>query len=394
MPLKKVAQIHPPNASAADAAGDQIPVFRPSITEEEIRAVAEVMRSGWLGLGPVTEQFEKALAQAFDAEHVIALNSGTAALHLALLMLDLRPDDEVIVPSISFISTAHAVEYCGAKVVFADVDDETLCIHLDDARRKITERTRAVIPVHYGGHPVDLDGLRALIGERPITIIEDAAHACGAFYKGKPIGGLSPLTCFSFHAVKNLTCGEGGAVATNNAAWAKKLRELRWMGISKDTYARSAGDRVYAWQYWVNDLGYKYHMHDLAAAMGLVQLRRLEENNRKRRRVVERYNAAFAERGWIETPPEHPDVFSSWHIYPIKVPERDRMIAHLKQHGIAPGVHYYPLHMHPYYARLNAQCPIAEEVWKRLISLPLFPDMSDEQIERVIAAALSFVDRA
>ncbi|MGC9327304.1 MAG: DegT/DnrJ/EryC1/StrS family aminotransferase, partial [Candidatus Hinthialibacter sp.] len=223
-----------------------IPVFRPSITEAEIEAVARVMRSGWLGLGAVTEQFENELADYFNVKHVVAMNSGTAALHLALLLLDLKPDDEVIVPTISFISTAHAVRYCGARIVFADVDAETLCIHTDDVRRKINARTKAIIPVHYGGHPCDMDGLQEAAGERGVTIIEDAAHACGAMYKDQWIGGLSPLTCFSFHAVKNLTCGEGGAVFTNEDAWAGKLRELRWMGISKDTYARSVRDRSYA----------------------------------------------------------------------------------------------------------------------------------------------------
>ena len=367
-----------------------IPVFRPSITQEEIDAVAEVMRSGWLGLGPVTEKFENALAEYFGVEQVIALNSGTAALHLAVQLLGLQPEDEVIVPTITFISTAHVVGYCGAKVVFADVDEDTLCIHIDDVRRKISPHTKAIIPVHYGGHPCDMDGLRDAIGDRPITIIEDAAHACGASYRGRLIGGLSPLTCLSFHAVKNLTCGEGGAISTNHIPWARKLRELRWMGISKDTYARSARERVYAWQYWVNDLGFKYHMHDISAAIGLVQLKRLNENNQKRRAIVNRYNHAFSTSTWIETPPEHRDVQSSWHIYHIKVPERDRLIAHLKQCGIAPGVHYYPLHMHPYYANRNAQCPIAEEIWKRILSLPMYPDMTEDELDRVINAVISF----
>ena len=368
----------------------QIPVFRPSITQAEIDAVTKVMRSGWLGLGPVTEQFEIALAKHFGVEHVIALNSGTAALHLAMQILGLKPEDEVIVPTVTFISTAHVVHYCGAKVVFADVDEDTLCINVDDVRRKITPHTKAVIPVHYGGHPCDMDGIRDAIGDRQITIIEDAAHACGAAYKDRLIGGLSPLTCFSFHAVKNLTCGEGGALFTNNSTQARKLKEMRWMGISKDTFVRSARERVYAWQYWVNELGYKYHMHDISAAIGIEQLKRLNENNAKRRSIVERYNEAFESASWIETPPEHEDVHSSWHIYHIKVPERDRLIAHLKRRNIAPGVHYYPLHMHPYYAAQNGQCPIAEEIWKRILSLPIFPDMTDEEIERVIQAVLAF----
>jgi perosamine synthetase len=368
----------------------QIPVFRPSITQKEIDAVTTVMKSGWLGLGPVTKEFEQDLAQYFDVKHAIGVNSGTAALHLALMLLNLEPDDEVIVPTISFISTAHVVDYCGAKVVFADVDEDTLCISVDDVRRKITPKTRAILPVHYGGHPCDLDGLNEAIGDRNITIIEDAAHACGAKYQDKKIGSISPISCFSFHAVKNLTCGEGGAILTNKDSWAKKLNELRWMGISKDTFTRSSRERVYAWQYWVNELGYKYHLHDIAAAIGKVQLQRLDANNKKRRKVMEQYNKAFAEHSWIETPHEHEDVYSSWHIYHIKVPERDRLIAHLKRRGIAPGVHYFPLHMHPYYVGLNAQCPVAEEIWKRILSLPMFPDLTQAEIERVMDAVIMF----
>lgn len=369
---------------------DLIPVFRPSITQEEIDAVTNVMKSGWLGLGPVTEQFENALAQEFGVDHVVALNSGTAALHLAVDLLHLKPEDEVIVPTITFVSTAHVVGYCGAKVVFADVEEDTLCINTGDVRRKITDRTKAIIPVHYGGHPCEMSELQEIAQERNVTLIEDAAHACGANYEAQKIGSISPMTCFSFHAVKNLTCGEGGAIFTNNSLWARRLREMRWLGISKDTYTRSSPDRVYAWQYWVNELGYKYHMHDISAAIGLVQLKRLEENNSKRRQIVRKYMEGFAGHSWIELPPEHPNVRSAWHIFHIKVPDRDRLVAHLKRNGIAPGVHYYPAHMHPYYAALQSQCPIAEEIWKRIVSLPLFPDMTDEQIHHVIETVISF----
>ncbi len=369
-----------------------IPVFRPSITEEEIAAVTEVMRSGWLGLGPKTKEFEDAFKEYLEIPEMVALNSGTAALHLALRVLGIGPGDEVIVPTITFVSTAHVVKYCGADAVFADVDEETLCINPDDVARKITDRTKAVIAVHYGGHPCDMGQLSDMAGAHGFHLIEDAAHACGATYRDEKIGTLSLLTCFSFHAVKNLTCGEGGGVATTNPHFGKKLRELRWLGISKDTFTRSDVERVYAWQYWVNELGYKYHMHDISAAIGIVQLRRLDENNGKRRRIVERYNQAFRSHGWIERPPERDDVRSSWHIYHIKVPARDRLIAHLKRRGIAPGVHYYPIHMHPYYAAHDSQCPVAEEIWKRIVSLPLFPDITDEEVERVIDAVISFGD--
>ncbi|MFH1741618.1 MAG: DegT/DnrJ/EryC1/StrS aminotransferase family protein [bacterium] len=369
-----------------------IPVFRPSITDEEIQAVSEVLRSGWLGLGPKTKEFEDALKAYFGVPEVVALNSGTAALHLALRVLDIGPGDEVIVPTITFVSTAHVVEYCGAHVVFADIDEETLCVNPDDVRRKISGKTKAIFAVHYGGHPCEMDHLSDLAGARNVHLIEDAAHACGAIYRDIKIGALSLLTCFSFHAVKNLTCGEGGAISTTNPLFGRKLRELRWLGISKDTFSRSEVERVYAWQYWVSELGYKYHLHDIGAAIGLVQLKRLEENNKKRRKIVERYNEAFKSHGWIERPPERPEVSSSWHIYHIKVPARDRLVAHLKRREIAPGVHYYPIHMHPYYASRDSQCPVAEEIWKRILTLPLYPDMTDEEIERVIDGVVSFGD--
>jgi perosamine synthetase len=367
-----------------------IPVSRRSITEEEIEAVSEVLRSGWIGLGPKTREFEDNLKEYLGVPEVVALNSGTSALHLALRVLDIGPGDEIIVPTMTFVSTAHVVEYCGAQAVFADIDEETLCINLDDVRRKITDQTKGIIPVHYGGHPCEMSHLSELAGARGLHLVEDASHAFGATYRGSKIGSLSPLTCFSFHAVKNLTTGEGGAIATTNPLFGKKLRELRWLGISKDTFTRTDPDRVYAWQYWVNELGYKYHMHDIAAAIGIVQLRRLEENNRKRRRIVERYNEAFRPHGWIERPPERSHVRSSWHIYHIKVPARDRLIAHLKRRGIAPGVHYYPIHLHPYYAGRESHCPVAEEIWKRVLTLPLYPDMTDQEVERVIEALISF----
>ncbi len=390
--MVNLARIEPNCMKKAKDPNVLIPVFRPSITEEEIEAVAEVMRSGWLGLGPITKEFEEALADYFEAAAVVAVNSGTAALHLALALQDLEPEDEVLVPTMTFVSTAHAVRYCGAKVVFTDVCPDTLGMNIDDVQKKISEKTRAIIPVHYGGHPCDMVALQRLVRGKDITIIEDAAHACGATYQGKKVGGISPITCFSFHAVKNLTCGEGGAVSLREPGWEKKLREMRWLGISKDTYARTSKENVYAWQYSVEELGYKYHMHDIAAAMGLVQLKRLEENNNKRREIAERYSEAFSSCPAIEIPEEKEFARSSWHIYPIKVERRDGLIGYLKEHGIAPGVHYYPIHLHPYYADEGHDCPVAERIWRRILSLPIFPDLSESDQDRIIECVLSFCD--
>lgn len=360
-----------------------IQVFKPSITEKEIEAVIKVLKSGWLGLGPRTAEFEEKFAKYIGAPYAVGLNSGTAALHLALRLLELKEGDEVIVPTITFVSTAHVVLYNGAKPVFADVAEDTLCIDIEDVKRKITDRTKAIIPVHYAGHPCDMDELYNIATQSNIRIIEDAAHACGAEYKGKKIGSISELTCFSFHAVKNLTCGEGGMITAFKESFDSKLRELRWLGITKGTWDRTKEGEVYAWQYWVKELGFKAHLNDIASAIGLVQLERLEELNHKRRETIEKYNILFHDIDWLKTPVEREYVKSSWHVYHIKLNERDRLISYLKKNGVAPGVHYYPIHMHPFYKNYNATCPVAEKVWKQIVSLPLYPDMTEEEFDKV-----------
>ncbi len=368
----------------------QIPVFRPSITDAEVEAVTRVLRSGWLGLGPETARFEKLLCETIGCEDVVVLNSGTTALHLALVVAGVAPGDEVLVPTITFVSTAHAAEYVGATPIFVDVDVKTLCIDLEDAERKITSKTKAIMPVHYGGHPCPMDEIAALARKHNLIVIEDAAHAMGARYRKRIVGNISPFTAFSFHAVKNLTCGEGGAIAVQDAGPAKKLRELRWLGISKDTYVRTDENQVYAWHYDVNELGWKAHGSDLGSALGIVQLQRLPENNAARRRLAERYSEAFADLGWVECPIERDGCESSWHIYHIKLERRDELIAHLKKNNIAPGVHYYPIHLHPYYRERGAKCPKAEKLWQRILTLPCFPDMTDEEFRRVVDAVRSF----
>jgi len=370
-----------------------IPVLKPSYDDQEIAAVAEVIRSGWVGLGPKTQEFEEKFASYIGCDFAVGTNSGTAALHLALLSLQLNPEDEVIVPPITFVSTVHVVRYCQAKPVFGDVCPDTLNIDPADIERKLTPRTRAVMCVHYGGHPCDLDAILELTEPRGIQVIEDAAHACGALYKGRKIGSISELTCFSFHAVKNLAMGEGGAITMNSDWSARFFREMRWLGITKDTYSRTVTEKVYAWRYWVDKLGYKYHLSDLAAAIGIIQLQKLEANNAKRRALVERYNQAFAQCDYLETPVEHDYAKSSWHLYVIKLPHlrwRDGLIKHLKEHRISPGVHYYPINLHPYYSNIKAEVPVANAVWKRILTLPLYPDLTYEEQDRVIDAVISF----
>jgi perosamine synthetase len=370
-----------------------IPVLQPAIGQEEIDAVAEVMRSGWLGLGPKTEQFEQEFAAFAGSRFAVALNSGTAALHLAMEMLNIGPGDEVIVPPITFISTVHAVSYVGATPVFADVEPDTMNVSVEDIERKITDRTKAIIVVHLAGHPCDMDAIYALADSRGIKVVEDAAHACGATYKGRIIGSLGELTCFSFHAVKNLTCGEGGAITCNQDWIARKLREKRWVGISKDTWMRTATDKVYAWQYFVDKVGYKYHMNDTQAAIGLVQLRKLQQLNGRRREIAETYRRELSDLSWIELPKEKPYARSSWHLFQIKLPgeqARDRLIGHLKERDIATGVHYYPCHLHPCYIHLKAVVPVASEIWRRILTLPIHPNLTDDDLDRIVDGIRKF----
>jgi perosamine synthetase len=308
-----------------------------------------------------------------------------------MLMLELGEGDEVIVPPITFVSTVHAVEYVGATPVFADVDPETLCMDPADVARKITDRTRCILPVHYGGQPCDMDAIHALTEGREITVVEDAAHAAGASYKGKKVGSISPLTCFSFHAVKNLAMGEGGALACAEAWQDKWLREMRWLGISKDTFTRT--NDVYAWQYFVGRLGWKAHLSDVAACLGREQLKKLDANNARRRAIWQRYGEAFAGLDFITPLTVRPDCESSHHLCVVKLPDldsRDRMIGHLKERKISPGVHYYPIHMHPYYQDRQASCPVSERVWQQIISLPVYPDLTEQEQSRVIEAVRSF----
>jgi len=359
-----------------------IQVFKPSMTEEEIDAVAEVLRSGWIGLGPKTAEFEQRFAEFVGADYAVAVNSCTAALDLALKLLDVNHGHEVIVPTMTFVSTAHCVAYRQAMPVFADVDPHTLSIDLDDVRRRITRRTRAIIPVHYSGRPIDLDALKEAAAGIPI--IEDCAHATGARYKGRSVGSIGDIGCFSFHAVKNLAMGDGGALTLSDRQRMERCKRLRWLGIDRGTWDRTATDNSYWWRYFVDEIGLKCHLNDIAAAIGLVQLRRLGAMNARRREIARQYTEAFARYDFIETPPADDDVYqSSWHIYCLKAPHRDELSMHLQSRGIATGVHYAPIHLYKCYGN-QPHLPRAEAVFPRIVSLPMYPDMTDADVRQVI----------
>lgn len=366
-----------------------IPVFRPSWSQKEIDEVSKTIKSGWWGCGPQVKKFEYEFSSYLGGTHAVALNSCTAALHLAGKILDLKPGSEIVTTPITFASTAFIAHYNNLKLVFADVEEETLNMNTNDLKRKISDKTKIILPVHYGGQACEMDSICRIAEDNGIYVIEDAAHAMGAKYKGRSLGTFGDFGCFSFQAVKNLATGDGGMLVTKKEDFADRARKLRWLGINKETSERTKKDE-YSWKYMIDEIGYKYQMTDIAAAIGRVQLKRIEELNRKRREITKNYNEAFEKIGWIETPVEKKNSQSSNHNYVIKVDKRDELIRHLKDNGISTGVHYMPLYKHPIFKDIKAECPVAEKIWKKLLTLPLFPDMKTEEITYIIKCIKEF----
>jgi perosamine synthetase len=297
---------------------------------------------------------------------------------------------EIITTPMTFVSTNHAILYNDAIPVFADIEEDTLNINTDEVLKLITGRTKAIIVVHYGGHACDMDPIMEAARKKGIRVIEDAAHACGGEYKGRKLGSIGDAGCFSFHAVKNLATGDGGMVTINDAAKDKRLRELRWLGISKDTWDRSEVESKYSWYYTVLELGYKCHMNDIAAALGIVQLRKLDRLNEKRRRIAGLYDQAFKDLGWLKTPVERDYAKSARHNYVVKLDRRDDLISYLQENGISTSVHYMPNHLYSMFKGFRANVPVAERVWKTIVTLPLYPDMEDADIQKVIDTVINF----
>ncbi|MFH1202754.1 MAG: DegT/DnrJ/EryC1/StrS family aminotransferase [Candidatus Omnitrophota bacterium] len=366
-----------------------IPLFKPSIGEDELNAVREAFESGWIGLGPKTEEFEHAFGDYIGVKFAIGTNSCSAALHLALMVTGIE-GKEVITPSLTFISANHAILYNRGIPVFADVCPDTLTVEPKDIIRKITPNTKAIIVMHYGGHPVDMAPILDIAKAKGIAVVEDVAHACGGEYNHKKLGSLGDIACFSFHAVKNLTTGEGGMITTNNEGFDRRLRRLRWVGITKDTWSRSEMAEKYFWYYDVVELGYKYHMSDINAAIGLVQLKKLDRLNDIRRRISMKYNEGFKGLSWLKTPVVKQYAKCVHHNYVVKVEDRDGFIAHLRDNGIAAGVHYIPNHHYAMYKNFKADVPVTENVWKEIVTLPLFTDLKEEEVNKIIEAVRSF----
>ena len=369
----------------------KIPFARPDIGEEEIASVVDTLRSGWLSIGPKTAAFEQQFAAAVDAPHGISVSSATAGLHLGLDALGIGPGDEVLVPTITFTSTAATVLHVGATPCLVDCEPDTLNLDVADAARKWTSRTRAIVPVHFAGHPCDMHAVRELAQARGGAVMEDAAHALPAAYRGQRIGSISALTVFSFYATKNLCTGEGGMVTTADAELADRIRQRRLHGMTRDAWKRysDAG----SWRYDVAYPGFKYNMTDINAALGIVQLRRLDGMQAERRRVVAGYRAALADEEALQLPVSRPEVEHAWHLFVVRVrPERlridrDEVIRELTAAGIGTSVHFIPLHEHSYYRDhlgVHAESlPVAAREWQRIISLPLYPGLRDADVERV-----------
>jgi perosamine synthetase len=369
-----------------------IPFHLPDIGEEEIQSVVETLRSGWLTTGIKTKQFEKEFAAWIGAPHAVAVNSCTAALHLALEAVGVTAGDEVIVPTMTFAATAEVVHYCRALPVLVDCKSDTFNIDVEAIEQAISPKTKAIIPVHFAGQPCEMDRILEMAQSRNIKVIEDAAHALPAKYRGKMVGTLGDITCFSFYATKTMTTGEGGMATTENSEWAERMRILSLHGISRDAVNRYTPEG--SWYYEICYPGYKYNLTDIAAALGIPQLHKCDRFGTIRQRYATLYNEGFKEIPEITIPYVAEDVEHAWHLYVIQLDlerlriGRNEMIDLLKKQGIGTSVHFIPLHLHPYYSNNTTYAqknfPVSNQAFKRIISLPIYPRMTDAEVQRVI----------
>jgi len=389
-----------------------IPYARQWIDEDDIQAVVEVLRSDWLTTGPKVAKFERIFADFVGAKEAVAVSSGTAALHAAMYAIGIGPEDEVILPPMTFVATANAVVFQGGIPVFADVDPETLLIAPEQVQAKITPRTKAIIAVDYAGHPCDYDALQAIAKCHGLILIADACHALGAEDKGKRVGTLANLTVFSFHPVKHITTGEGGMITTHDPALAERMRLFRNHGITRDPekfvhpppfaaikYPKSQIPNPKSnspWYYEMQDLGYNYRITDFQCALGLSQLRKLPAWINRRQEIAKHYDLAFADSSFIEPLSIMSHVKHAYHLYVIRfslsdlTADRATIFSALHAEGIGVNVQYIPVHLHPYYREhfgyRRGEYPVAEETYKRMISLPIFPGMSSADINAVSRA--------
>src|SRR5437867_1242808 len=376
-----------------------IPFHIPAIGAEEIRAVAETLESGWLTSGTKVKRFEDDFTEYVGSKHAIAVNSCTAALHLALDAIGIREDDEVIVPTMTFTVTAEVVLYFKAKPVLVDCQRDTLNLDPNQIAAAITSKTKAIIPVHFGGQPCDMTPILEIAKTHKLHVVEDAAHALPASYEGKKIGTIGDITCFSFYATKTITTGEGGMATTENSEWAERMRMMSLHGISHDAWKRYTKEG--SWYYEVLHPGFKYNLTDIAAALGIEQLRKCDGFWQARKGIAAIYDKAFGDLKEIQTPVRQPDIEHAWHLYVIQLNlerlkvTRSQFIEALREEGIGTSVHFIPLHRHLYYCDKFGykpeDFPNASSAFERIVSLPIYPKMTEADGESVIGAVRKVV---
>jgi dTDP-4-amino-4,6-dideoxygalactose transaminase len=376
-----------------------LPFARPDLDGSELAEIREALDSGWVTTGPKTKQFESAFASVVGAKHAIAVNSCTAAIHLALESIGLKQGDEVITTPYTFAATAEVIRYFDARPVLVDVEPEFFNIDPARIEAALTERTKAILPVHIAGLPAELGRMHEIAQRRGIPVIEDAAHAFPAMYRGKMVGALSDVTCFSFYATKTITTGEGGMICTENDKLAERCRIMALHGISKDAWKRYTAEG--SWYYEIIAPGYKYNMTDVAAAMGIAQLRKARKMYERRKEIAQAYTRAFSQIGELQIPGDRADAQHAWHLYMLRL-NLDRLrinragfMEELKKRNIGASVHFIPLHVHPYYRDTFGyrpeDLPVAYREYMREVSLPIFSKMSDDDVQSVVDAVTAIV---
>jgi dTDP-4-amino-4,6-dideoxygalactose transaminase len=363
---------------------EKIKLSKSIVGKREKDALAEVIDQAYLGMGSYVQRFEQGLKGYLGAEHVVCVNSGTAALHLAVMALGLKPGDEVLVQSLTFISSFQAIAAAGAVPVACEVLPESITIDLNDAEKKLTPRTKAIMPVHYASRPGDLDRIYDFAKRHGLRVVEDAAHAFGSVYKSRKIGSFGDIACFSFDGIKNITTGEGGAVVTNDPKIARFAMDARLLGVQKDTEKRYAGQR--SWEFDAFHQGYRYHMSNLFAAIGLVQLDRFElEFKPKRQSLAKRYHESLKDvKGLILFGDDYAEITPHLFVIRVENGKRDALREYLLSKDIESGIHYYPNHLLTYFGGGKVRLPVTESVYKELLSLPMHPDVTDAALKRVV----------
>ncbi|MFS0612290.1 UDP-4-amino-4,6-dideoxy-N-acetyl-beta-L-altrosamine transaminase [Lederbergia ruris] len=370
-----------------------LPYGKQSIDEDDIQAVVKVLKSDYLTTGPEIERFEKRIAEYVGAKYAIAFSNGTAALHAACYAAEIQPGDEVITTPLTFAASANCLLYQGGSPVFADIDERTYNINPKEIRKKITSKTKAIIPVDFTGQPASLDEIMAIAKENNLVVIEDAAHALGSTYKGKRIGSISDLTMFSFHPVKHITTGEGGMITTNHRKYYEKLCQFRSHGITRDRGKMKSNHGP--WYYEMQNLGFNYRLTDFQAALGNSQLNKLERFISRRREIAAIYQDAWKGHQELILPFQQESGQSSWHLFVLRINsntvrvDRKTIFTELMEQNIGVNVHYIPIYLFPYYQELGFQqglCPVAEKVYEEFITVPLYPAMTNEDVQDVIAA--------